>query len=150
MTNQCMRGIKISRSSRSQLFLKKVALKKFANFSGKHLCWNLFLIKLQGFRPEIQHRCFPVKFTKLLRTSFLYNTSGGCFCMLLVLLLFCNVIQTSMCQAVYLQMFTRCLHDTFGKLFIRIKVQMGEVQLNSAVQECTMPEQLLALVIPCN
>ena len=27
----------------------------------------------------LQHRCFPVKFTKFLRTPFLQNTSGGCF-----------------------------------------------------------------------
>ena len=27
----------------------KVVLKNFANFTGKHLCWSLFLIKLQGF-----------------------------------------------------------------------------------------------------
>ena len=26
------------------------------------------------------HRCFPVNFVKFLRTSFLQNTSGGCFC----------------------------------------------------------------------
>ena len=28
-------------------FCKKGALKKFAIFAGKHLCWSLFLIKLQ-------------------------------------------------------------------------------------------------------
>ena len=26
-------------------------LLKIANFTGKHLCWSLFLIKLQAFRP---------------------------------------------------------------------------------------------------
>ena len=26
-----------------------------------------------------QHRCFPVKFAKFLRTPFLQSTSGGCF-----------------------------------------------------------------------
>ena len=26
-------------------------LKNFANFTEKHLCWSLFLIKLQAFRP---------------------------------------------------------------------------------------------------
>ena len=33
-----------------EVFCKKVALKNFAIFTGKHLCWNLFLIKLQAFR----------------------------------------------------------------------------------------------------
>ena len=41
----------IIRSSRSQMFIKIGALKNFANFTGKHLCWSLFLIKLQAFRP---------------------------------------------------------------------------------------------------
>ena len=40
-----------SKSSRSQIFLKTGVLKKFANFTGKHLCWSLFLIKFQVFRP---------------------------------------------------------------------------------------------------
>ena len=36
--------------SRSQMFFKieKGVLKNFANFTGKIMCWSLFLIKLQG------------------------------------------------------------------------------------------------------
>ena len=34
------------RSSRSELFSEKRVLKDFALFTGKHLCWSLFLIKL--------------------------------------------------------------------------------------------------------
>ena len=37
----------LCRSSRSQMFFKKDVLKNFANFTGKHLCWSLFLIKLK-------------------------------------------------------------------------------------------------------
>ena len=37
----------------SEVFCKKSALKNFANFTGKHLCWGFFLIKLQAFRPGI-------------------------------------------------------------------------------------------------
>ena len=40
----------IIRSSRSQMFLKIGVLKNFVIFTGKHLCWILFLIKLQAFR----------------------------------------------------------------------------------------------------
>ena len=29
---------------------------------------------------RLLHRCFPVNFAKFLRTPFLQNTSGGCFC----------------------------------------------------------------------
>ena len=36
-----------NRSSLSQMFFKIDFLKKFANFTGKHLCWNLSSIKFQ-------------------------------------------------------------------------------------------------------
>ena len=32
------------------MFFKIGVLKNFANFTGKHLCWSLFLINLQAFR----------------------------------------------------------------------------------------------------
>ena len=31
--------------------MKKAAFKNFANFTGKYLCWSLFLIKLQTETP---------------------------------------------------------------------------------------------------
>ena len=48
-------------------------------FTGKHHRWSLFLIKLQTWRPakRLQHRCFPVRIAKFLRTPFLQSTSGG-------------------------------------------------------------------------
>ena len=64
------------RSSRSQIFFKIGVLKNFANFTGKHLCWSLFW---NFIKNRLQHRCFPVKFAKFLRTPFLQNTSGGYF-----------------------------------------------------------------------
>ena len=30
--------------------INKVVYKNFATFTGKHLCWNFFLIKLQDFK----------------------------------------------------------------------------------------------------
>ena len=36
------------RKSRSQMFLKIVVPKNFANLTGKHQCWSLFLIKFQA------------------------------------------------------------------------------------------------------
>ena len=39
------------RNVSSQIFFKIGVLKKFANFTGKQLCWRLFLVKLQGWRP---------------------------------------------------------------------------------------------------
>ena len=35
-----------------EVFYKKAVLKSFANFTGEHLYWSLFLITLQVFRPE--------------------------------------------------------------------------------------------------
>ena len=35
---------------------RKANLKNFAIFTGKHLCWILFLIKLQAFRKSICER----------------------------------------------------------------------------------------------
>ena len=63
------------RSSCSQVFCKISFLKKFANFTRKHQCWSHFLIKSPDIK-RLQHRCFPVHFAKLLRTSFLQNTSS--------------------------------------------------------------------------
>ena len=45
-------------------------LKNFAIFTGKHLCWSLFLIKMQGFytgnfiKNRLQYMCIPVNFAK--------------------------------------------------------------------------------------
>ena len=64
----------LCRSSRSQMFFKIGALKNFAIFTGKHLCWSLFLIKLQAFT------CFPVNIAKFYRVAFFIEHSGGCFC----------------------------------------------------------------------
>ena len=52
-----------------------------------------FLKKIAGHKPATLlkkwpwHRCFPVNFAKLLRTPFLQNTSGGCFCLVFILYL---------------------------------------------------------------
>ena len=53
--------------------------KNFAHLTGKHLCWSLFLIKLQAWGPvnciksRLQHRCFPVKLANFLRKTILKN-----------------------------------------------------------------------------
>ena len=41
---------KLVRSSHRRYSLKKGVLKNSSNFTGKHLCWSLVLIKLQAFR----------------------------------------------------------------------------------------------------
>ena len=49
---------KMFRSSCSQIFFKISVLKNFANFTGEHVCWSLFLIKLQPnfVKKRHQHR----------------------------------------------------------------------------------------------
>ena len=41
----------VARNSHQRCSVKKSVLKNLANFTEKHLCWSLFLIKLQAFRP---------------------------------------------------------------------------------------------------
>ena len=75
-----------NRSSRSQMFCKIGVLKIFAIFTGKYLCWSLFLTKLQAWRPAILLKrnsnlgvCLWI-LQKNFKNSFLWNTSSGCFC----------------------------------------------------------------------
>ena len=57
--------------------MKKVVLKIFAKFKGKHLSQNLFFKKVAGLKPasllkkRLWRRCFSVNFAKFLRTPFL-------------------------------------------------------------------------------
>ena len=63
------------RSSRPEVFCKKGVLRNFAKFTGKHLFQSLFFNKVAGrpvtlLKKRLWHRCFPVNFTKFLRTPF--------------------------------------------------------------------------------
>ena len=64
------------RNSRPEEFCRKAVLRNFTKFIRKHLGLQLYLKRLW-------HRCLPLNFAKFLRTLFLQNTSGGCFCMLI-------------------------------------------------------------------
>ena len=50
------------------MFFKIRAVKNFANFGRKHLCWSLFLIKF--IKKRLLHKCFLVKFASFFRTPF--------------------------------------------------------------------------------
>ena len=62
--------------------VSKGVLRNFEKFIRKHLCQSLFFNKVAGLtlstllKQRLWHGCFPVNFTKFLRTSFLQNTSG--------------------------------------------------------------------------
>ena len=89
------------RSSHRRCSIKKGVLKNFANITGKHLCsisfdrsshWRCSVEKvffkffqisqentsvvvslIKFFKKRLQHRCFPVKFSKFLRTHISKN-----------------------------------------------------------------------------
>ena len=75
LKQQILHGI--SRGSHLQVLLREAALKSQAEFTGKHPCWSLFLVKLQArgacnfINKRLQSKYFPVKFAKFLRTSLL-------------------------------------------------------------------------------
>ena len=63
------------RRSRPKVFCEKVALEKFAKFTGKHLSQSLFFNKIAGrpatfLKKRLWSRCFPVNFGKFLRAPF--------------------------------------------------------------------------------
>ena len=75
-----------SKSSRSQIVFKIGVLKNFINFIGKYIYWNLFLIKLQAWRPatllkrDSNTGVFLWNLQNFSEHFFLQNISGGCFC----------------------------------------------------------------------
>ena len=72
-----IRDIKSSQKQPSEVFYKKVVLRNFAKFNGKHLYKSLFFNKVAGLYPAtllkniLWHRCFPVTLSKFRRTPFL-------------------------------------------------------------------------------
>ena len=79
---ESVRTKQYSRSSHRRYSMKKSVLRNFSKCTGKHLWQSLFFNKVAHLRPatllkkRLWHRCFPVKFAKLLRTPFLQSTSG--------------------------------------------------------------------------
>ena len=60
------------------MFFEISSLKNFAIFKGKHLCWGLFLIKLQAFRFAIFLRRYSntgdsYKYCETFKNSFFYR-----------------------------------------------------------------------------
>ena len=64
------------RGSLQEEFCKKVVLKSFANFTGKHLYLSQACNVIK--KETLTLWCFPVNFKRILETLFLQNTSGGC------------------------------------------------------------------------
>ena len=62
----------IFRSRHMQMFFKTGVIRNFAICTGKHLCWSLFLIKLQAepLPKRVLTQVIPVILAKFLRTTF--------------------------------------------------------------------------------
>ena len=74
--NTCV-GVSFSISLEAvvQMFFKIVFLKNFANFTGKHLCRRLFLIKLQAFRAATLLKRDSCEICEIFKNTLFYWTS---------------------------------------------------------------------------
>ena len=84
-TSQRPTKLSLFRRNHRTCSIKKMFLKMSQSSQEKHLCQNLFLVKLKAFnfiKKKLQHNYFPVNFAKFLRTTFLHNTLGDCSCLL--------------------------------------------------------------------
>ena len=59
-----------AKSSRSQMFFGIDVLKNFTRFTRKHLCWNLFLIKLQTLLKKESNTVFSWEYWESFKNSF--------------------------------------------------------------------------------
>ena len=108
------------RSSHWRCYRKKDTLKNVANLTRKHLRQNLFLI--QFIKKRLQHKCFPVKSAKILRTPILQS-----ICERLLLRIFQEELLNSTSSR-FLQ-FNECLW-TFQVFFSRQYIPVGTLQQN--------------------
>ena len=70
-----LKNIEIDRSSHQRCSIKKAILKIFRNIHRKHLCWSLFLIKLQTLLPttyekETSTQVFPCEYCENLNSTY--------------------------------------------------------------------------------
>ena len=61
----------------------------FFSISQNKYIWRLQACRLNLSKKRLWHRCFTMNFAKFLRTTFLQNTSGGCFHSISILLITC-------------------------------------------------------------
>ena len=61
----------------------------FFSISQNKYIWRLQACRLTLSKKRLWHRCFTMNFAKFLRTTFLQNTSGGCFHSISILLITC-------------------------------------------------------------
>ena len=94
------------RNSLQRCFIKKTVLKNFVIFTGKHLCWSLFLLRLQVFRTNFYEHIFW-------RTS-----ANGCFYYYWCRKSYCGM---NLCENMFFQENDICLLSTNNSLSLNWK-----------------------------
>ena len=115
------------RSCHKRFSVKNTVHKNFVIFTGKHLCWSLFLIKLQAFRHATllkreSNRYVPVINAKFLRTLILKDS---CKQRLLKIYLLFRFLENNLEVAV-------CHHSAFCKILR--KANISESLFNEAAE----------------
>ena len=62
-------GFNQTQKQAPEVFYRKAVLKQFAIFTGRHLCWSLFLIKLQDFRPANLSKETPAQYCNIFKNT---------------------------------------------------------------------------------
>ena len=92
---------------------------------GKHLCWNLFLIKLQAwrsavlFKKRLHYCCFPANITKFLRTAFCMEHLRWLFLKMVQFLRNCISIR-GICTKEFIRNSRLCFNSLRRDLYRRI------------------------------
>ena len=78
-----IKKVRRDRSSRQRCSIKKLLI-KISQYSQENTYVGFVagLISCNFIKKRLQHKCFPASIVKFLRIAFLWNTSGGCFCLL--------------------------------------------------------------------
>ena len=94
---------RIQKQQSPEVFYKKAALKNVLIFTGKHLCWSLYLQVCNFIKKRLQHRCFTVNMPKFLKTPILKN----------------------ICERVLLR-----IKDSFGKAFSQTSLKPNAMDIS--------------------
>ena len=99
----------------AEVFCKKRCSKNFANFTGKHLCWSLFLIKFHAFRLFLISTYLFILIHTYLFILVFRSSRQEVFCKKGVLRNFAKFTGKHLCQSLF---FNRCFSVNFAK-FLR-------------------------------
>ena len=106
------------------MLYKKAVFENFSIFTGKHLYWSFFLIKLQAWRPatslkrESQHKSFPIIIAKFLKTLFWRKSANDCFCFSVLLFIDNHCVKSVQMRSFFWSVFSS-IRAEYGKMRCR-------------------------------